>query len=72
MNGLQMKYFVLKPKGDDAYARASRKALLAYYREIRKENRELSNDLYGWVVSEIPDSELEEMGKALGDDGQRR
>jgi hypothetical protein len=30
MNGLLMKYFVLKPAGDDRYAAASRKAMRAY------------------------------------------
>lgn len=30
MDGLMMKYFVLKPRGNDAYAAASRAAMHAY------------------------------------------
>lgn len=48
MNGLQMKYFVLKPKGDDVYAEASRAALRAYANHIAVENMELANDLWEW------------------------
>jgi len=54
MTGLQMKYFVLKPKGafDDPYAKASRTALQAYAREIRDENPQLYNDLEKWRIEE--------------------
>ena len=54
MSGLQMKYFVLKPKGDfeDPYANASRAALKAYAHEIRKTNPELYNDLEKWRINE--------------------
>lgn len=47
--GLEMKYFVLKPKGNDAYARASRAAMRAYARAIHEENSALSHDLQAWV-----------------------
>jgi len=47
--GLEMKYFVLKPSGDNAYARASRKAMVAYGEYIERENPELAEDLYAWV-----------------------
>lgn len=53
MDGLQMKYFVLKPRGSDPYAYASRAALVAYAEAIRSENSELARDLREWVLQEI-------------------
>lgn len=55
MNGLQMKYFVLKPHGDDAYAKASRAAMRAYANHIAEENKLLCDDLREWADSEMPD-----------------
>lgn len=52
MNGLMMKYFVLKPGGNDAYAKASRAAMRHYATMIREENRELSDDLRAWADRE--------------------
>lgn len=52
MAGLQLKYFVLKPKGADAYARASRMALQTYADAIRPTNGNLADDLSIWVRDE--------------------
>lgn len=55
MSGLRQKYFVLKPRGeisDDAYARASRRAMNAYADSIEGENPGLANDLRVWVSDE--------------------
>ena len=49
MKGLMMKYFVLKPGGNDDYAEASRLALLAYAKRIRLKNPELADDLDMWA-----------------------
>ena len=49
MSGLTIKYFVLNPGKLDRYGHASRKAMSAYARSIRKENPELSDDLEEWV-----------------------
>ncbi len=49
LEGLQMKYFVLKPGGDDVYAKASRKALIAYAEAIKLTNYDLADDLMVWV-----------------------
>lgn len=51
-DGLQMKYFVLKPSGafEDPYANASRKALKAYARAIETENPMLAHDLHKWEI----------------------
>ena len=46
--GLQMKYFVLKPSGDNAYARASREAMIAYAIAIKLENKKLADELREW------------------------
>lgn len=63
MTGLLMKYFVLKPKGNDIFAAASRKAMRAYATHIREVNPEFSNDLRAWAdqeqVNAIPDGEAE-------------
>ena len=45
MSGLQMKYFVLKPKGEDRYAQAARKAMRAYVMHIMSENEKLAEQL---------------------------
>lgn len=52
MSGLQMKYFVLKPKGNDPYAEASRRAMSAYAAAIRSKNRELADQLSNWALDE--------------------
>jgi hypothetical protein len=52
MDGLLIKYFVLKPSGDDAYAKASRMAMERYALIIRKENPQLADDLVAWVLRE--------------------
>jgi len=54
MAGLQMKYFVLKPTGEDLYAGASRLAMLEYARVIEPENPELAKELREWVDRVIP------------------
>lgn len=48
LTGLQMKYFILKPKGNDPYAEASRCAMYAYAQSIEPENPELADDLMEW------------------------
>lgn len=52
MDRLYMKYFVLKPRGTDAYAEASRRAMAIYADSIMEENRSLSLDLIKWVQEE--------------------
>jgi len=49
MEGLKLKYFVLKPDGDDEYAKASRIAMEAYAYEIYPSNPELAKDLLDWI-----------------------
>ena len=50
--GLKLKYFVLKPAGCDAHARASRAAMEAYADEIELHDPELANQLYIWALDE--------------------
>ena len=52
MDGLLMKYFVLKPKGTDTYAKASRAAIRAYANIVLAENPVLSNELHEWADRE--------------------
>lgn len=56
MDGLVMKYFVLKPKGDDIYAQASRRAMRSYARLVQHENPTLAKQLTDWADSEMADS----------------
>ena len=51
-NGLQMKYFVLRPKGNNPFARASRAAMRTYASAIREDNRQLSDELHAWADAE--------------------
>jgi hypothetical protein len=51
-SGLQLKYFVLKPRGESAYARASRIAMRAYAEAIQAHNSSLARDLKMWVEGE--------------------
>lgn len=50
--GLLMKYFVLKPSGQDQYAAASRAAMRQYARLIRQENEQLHDELMAWAERE--------------------
>lgn len=59
MAGLMMKYFVLKPHGDDAYAKASRAAMRSYANSIREENPELCKELREWADNETSFPEME-------------
>jgi hypothetical protein len=52
MTGLMMKYFVLKPAGDDTYAAASRVAMRSYAKHIRAENADLAAQLTAWADQE--------------------
>lgn len=52
MDGLLMKYFVLKPSGTDTYAAASRAAMRAFANVIRSENVQLSDDPRAWADRE--------------------
>ena len=58
-DGLKMKYFVLKPRGSDVYAAASRKAMRAYANLIEPENPTLAMELREWA-----DREQAEVGRA--------
>ena len=52
MNGLELKYFILKPKGHTVYHHASRVAMRAYAKSIKKENWGLAKELTAWANQE--------------------
>lgn len=54
---LKMKYFVLKPHGDDIYAKASRIAMRNYSNTIVEYDPELADSLWEWANSEIPEEQ---------------
>ena len=64
MTGLEMKYFVLKPKSKepyDSYAHASREAMKTYAKCLKTINPQLSAELRGWIDTEgILASQLDE------------
>ena len=65
--GLKMKYFVLKPRGTDVYAAASRHAM-SYYASYLKDHggdAELARELSEWSVKELVAAER---GKASAKD----
>lgn len=47
-----MKYFVLKPKGSDPFAAASRAAMLRYADMIQGHEPRLAEDLREWALRE--------------------
>ena len=51
MDGLQMKYFVLKPEGDGPFVEASQAAMRTYADHIEETNPQLANDIRIWVDS---------------------
>ena len=51
-NGLMMKYFVLKPAGNDHHAAASRSAMRRYADCIELENPQMAVDLRAWADQE--------------------
>lgn len=53
MSGLEMKYFVLKPKGNDAHAKASRAAMNRYAKSIEEVDPDLADDIREWIEREL-------------------
>ena len=49
---LEMKYFVLKPRGHDVYAEASRAAMRTYANYMADVDNDFSNSLWEWVTIE--------------------
>ncbi len=56
MTRLIMKYFVLKPAGDDVYAKASRMGMRKYAEAIESENPQLAKQLREWTDAEHAES----------------
>ena len=50
--GLLMKYFVLKPSGNNIYAKASREAMRKYAEAILPVNQTFADNLKEWVLKE--------------------
>ena len=56
--GLYAKYFVLKPRGADAFAAASRRAMFVYAQSIMSENPTLSKEIWDWAGHALLDAEF--------------
>ena len=50
--GIEMKYFVLKPKGNNDWAAAARKAMRAYAKHIESIDPDLAESLFLWARNE--------------------
>ena len=57
-DGLLMKYFVLRPFGNDRHAIASRAAMRTYAQSMHGHNNQLSKDIKEWAEREAFSSEL--------------
>lgn len=55
MEGLLMKYFVLKPAGGDIYALASREAMRAYANVVGVDNPQFADEIRAWVAKATED-----------------
>ena len=59
-DALFMKYFVLKPKGADAHAHASRAAMYSYADALNEEDddqAQLAQELRAWASREVVEAE---------------
>lgn len=52
MSGLEMRYFVLKPRGATPYAKASRAAMRQYAKLIMDTDQKLAKSLQEWALLE--------------------
>lgn len=52
MSEIKLKYFVLKPRGSDAYAKASRTALRVFSTEMEQDDPALAAQLKRWAYDE--------------------
>jgi hypothetical protein len=59
MKGLLMKYFVLKPRGDNEHAKASRAAMRRYAKVIASSEPQLAKDLTEWADTEFANAYCE-------------
>ena len=50
--GLLLRYFVIKPKGNNIYAKASREAMWKYAEVIESTNLIFADDLKEWALKE--------------------
>lgn len=64
--GLKMKYFVLKPKGEDVYATASRRAMRQYAKHIKSDNPQFAHELRQWADAEWAQTENGKRLLAIG------
>ena len=72
MDGLKMKYFVLKPEGRDIYAEASRFAMHTYAEVIESENPQLAKELDNWIEKETENAQTESIEVDLSDETFRK
>lgn len=63
---LEMKYFVLKPRGTDKFAEASRAAMLRYAAIIAETDPGMAEQLADWVHEEADKAADVRRGKHRG------
>lgn len=63
---LHLKYFVLKPGGNSAYAKASRTAMRVFATEIEQDNLQLATQVKQWAYEEERKLIQEAKNEAIG------
>jgi hypothetical protein len=63
MSELLMKYFVLKPRGTDLFARASRAAMFRYAKEIMEQEPIFSKQVWDWAAKEMAEAQCPDESK---------
>jgi len=56
MTLIDLKYYVLKPKGSDPYAAASRAAMRQFAVSIEPVNPKLAEELFRWAAQEADEA----------------
>jgi hypothetical protein len=60
---MELKYFVLKPKGRSDFARASRTAMRVLAAEIEQSNPKLATEVKQWAYEEERKAHVEEVNE---------
>jgi hypothetical protein len=66
------KYFVLEPKGNSQYAKASREALISYANSIEEFDSSLSDSLKSWVDNEEHQSQIQKINISHDDSDENK
>lgn len=69
---LLMKYFVLKPVGNDIFAAASRSAMLRYASIIDKDHPNFAKDIRHWAAVEEVNAKIKTAERETNDQSKQQ